>query len=130
MEKMNREDFAGHYVDAVLGAIKENHTSGLSDFYDYVFEAASKKTGFTREQLTLVHHPFHWALFTWGSKPPLIMGHSKVRGIDYYIGPRNKNFPLKKEKLVTLILKEHGGIIQEKLDKVYAGLNNQKNSQV
>ena len=121
MGKINLEDFANSYIEAVLNLVQENHLSDLDIFYEHVFKRVSEKTGFSIEQIIFLHHPFHWNLFLEDSSP-LKLAAKKNRGErGYAINVRNagqETTPLEKSALVSRILKEYGELLKQRMDKI------------
>ena len=116
MNKVNLENLVDCYVEAILEAIQKNYTS-LDFFYEYVFSRVSEKTGFSKEEIKSIHHPFHWNLFLRETSV-LQLVLSKENGNNYDVHVRPENIPLDKSKLASSVLGEYRTLLQGKLDKI------------
>ncbi len=116
MNKLSLEDFVDYYVEAALEAIQNNSTN-LDAFDEYILTRVFERTGFSREEIKSLHHPFHWNLFLEKTSP-LELVTSKKGGNNYEIRVRQENSSLDKSKLVSSILEEYGILLQQKLDKI------------
>ncbi len=121
MDKINLEDFANFYIEAVLNLVQGNYLSDLDVFYENVFKRVSEKTCFSTAQIIFLHHPFHWNLFLKDDSP-LELSAKKNRGErGYAINVRNagqETTPLEKSALVSRILKEYGELLKQRMDKI------------
>ena len=63
MDNLNSRAFVGIYIDSVLEAIQADELLKLTEFYERVFGKVSTLTSLSGNQITNLHHAFHWALF-------------------------------------------------------------------
>ena len=116
MSKFSLEDFVDYYVEAVLEAVQNNY-AGLDAFYEYIFGKVSERTGFSKEEIKSLHHPFHWNLFLEKTSP-LELVTPKKNGNNYEILIRKENSPLDKSKLASNVLGEYRTLLQQRLDRI------------
>lgn len=117
MGNLSLEDFVDYYVEAVLEAVQKSYVS-LDVFYEYIFGRVSERTGFSREEITSLHHAFHWSLFLGKDSPLELVTPKKNGGGDYEINVRQENSPLDKPKLASSVLGEYRTLLQQRLDRI------------
>ena len=127
MTKINLEDFVNFYIEAVfdvvqessLNSVQESYLSDLDFFYEHVFNRVSQITGFSKEKIISLHHPFHWSLFLKDSSPLKLVAKKDRSERGYEINVRNAGqevLPMEKSALVSEILREYGILLQQKIE--------------
>jgi len=101
---LDSESFVNIYIDTALEVVSVNDPPTLDDFYKYIFERVSERTGLSEKGIKYVHHAFHWALFLRDYSPLEIVHPQGINGLSR-VGMKSN--PLEKSELVCHLLREY-----------------------
>ena len=115
MEKFNLEFFTSFYVDTALKFAKNRPL--LDSFYKSIKWTISKKLKIPVEFVESLNHPFHWAFFCDENNSPFKYASWGKIGEDEKVRLRRYVSSKTKLKMVDYILKNYGGLLEEKIKK-------------